>query len=151
MSMLFIPADTRNDNTSIQCKAYNLRSQPIIIVDSTLLVLFFRLQGLLGPPPNTAISDSNGGPTTLSWDAPATLDITDVDLDILSYGVCYNHTDDTTCVEISSSETREFTFPNVGVFLLLTVSAVNVVGEGNASSSVHKACDSNEGIIAQHV
>ena len=144
MSMLFIPADTRNNNTSIQCRAYDLRSQPISTVDSMLL--FFRVQGLLGSPPNTIISDSSESTRTLSWNAPETLDITDVDPDILSYRVCYNLTDNPTCIEISSSDTREFTFPNVGVFLLLTVSAINVVGEGNTSSSIHMACDSSEGI-----
>ena len=146
MSTLFIPANTRNDNTSIQCRVYDLRSEPISVINSKLLL--FRVQGLLSAPPNTTIFQSNDGLTRiLSWDAPETLDIINVDPDIQSYQVCHNLTDVQTCVNVSSSEKEEFTFPNVAVPLLFTVSATNVVGEGNASSAIHKACNKDEGII----
>lgn len=145
MSMLFIPADITNHNTSILCRAYDLRSQPISFVDSNMLI--FRVQGLLGPPPNTAISESSDRlMRILSWNAPATLDITDADPDILYYAVCYNLTADSLkCVNVSR---REFIFPNIGITLLFTVSAINMVGEGIISSVVHKACNNDQGTLS---
>ena len=138
MSTLFIPADATNNNTSILCRAYDVRNQPILSVDSKTLI--FRVQGLLGPSPNTTISESGDRLTRiLSWDAPATLDITNTDPDILYYSVCHNLTADSlTCVNVSR---REFIFPNIGITLLFTVSAINVVGEGNISSIVHITCN----------
>ena len=134
------PSDRENNNTLVGCRAITNGSPPFV-VNSTLVVL--RIQGLLDSPPNTTILESrNGSVRTLSWDAPATLDITGVDPDIQHYQICYNQTaDDQVCVNISSSGKREFNFPNVAVTLLLTVRAVNVVGLGNTSSAVHNACD----------
>ena len=77
----------------------------------------------------------------LSWDEPFSLDITDVDSDVECYNVCYSLVSVTaeksqcTCVN-----QREHTFLCVSVPLLFTVSAVNVVGEGEATSILHDGC-----------
>ena len=131
-STIRIPFDMVNDNITIMCVGVD----PITRLPTNSNSVLVRIQGLLGAPPNTVISESNDGLTrTLSWDAPSTL------LDIESYQVCSNLADDLTCVSVNSSEKRELTFSNVAVPLLFTVTAANVVGQGNASSVVHQACE----------
>ena len=75
----------------------------------------------------------------LTWDEPFSLDITDVDPDIDCYSVCYSlvnvKVSQCTCVNQT-----EHTFLCVSLPLLFTVSAVNVVGEGGASSVLHDGC-----------
>ena len=77
----------------------------------------------------------------LNWDEPFSLDITDVDPDIECYNVCYS------LVNISAEKSQctcvnqtEYTFLCVSVPLLFTVSAVNVVGEGEATSILYDGC-----------
>ena len=141
LSSLVIPARNDSDNTTIRCRAVDTNADDIV-VSST--VVFLKIQGLLDPPPNVSLSEADGGLTrVLSWDAPETLDITNVDPDIQSYRICYNLTDGLICVSVSSSERREFRFLNMHVPLLFIVTAVNVVGEGAASSILHQpsVCD----------
>ena len=88
----------------------------------------------------------------LRWDAPETLDITNVDPDIQNYQICYNlSATEMTCTNVSSEGEREFKFSNVLVPLLFTVSAFNVVGEGSASTVVHQPsnCSNAEGGLSQ--
>ena len=84
----------------------------------------------------------------LTWDEPFSLDITDVEPDISHFEVCYSlvNTEKSRCIRVNQTE---FTFLSVSVPLLFTVSAVNVVGEGNASSIPHdgNGCDSTTGLI----
>ena len=142
-SSLRIQARNGSNNTSIQCRAIDTDSVMPVLNSN---VVFLKIQGLLGPSPNLSLSDADDGLTrVLSWGAPETLDITNVDPDIQCYQVCYNlTTDDLTCVNVNSSERREFIFLYVRVSLLFTVTAINVVGEGDASSIIHQpsGCDS---------
>ena len=69
----------------------------------------------------------------LSWNDPFILDITDVDPDIKH---CYSLVDANKSYCLLVNQT-EFTYLNINVPLLFTVSAVNVVREGNASSIFH--------------
>ena len=109
---------------------------------------FFKVQGLLGPPPNLSLSTNDLSRSQddfvkiLTWDEPDTLDITDIEPDVSYYRVCYNLS---TTVMCKNTTDREFTFLNVGVNVLFTVTAVNVVGEGNGSTVMHWACDSSKG------
>ena len=142
---LLIPARNDSNNTTIECRAIDTNSVMPVLNSK---VIFLNIQGLLGPPSNLSSSDADDGLTrVLSWGAPETLDITNVNPDIQSYQVCYNPTDDLTCVNVSSSERREFTFLYVRVSLLFTVTAINMVGEGAASSIIHQpsGCD-NRGL-----
>ena len=139
-STLSIPRNNANNQTTIICIAdifafgeTDIPSDPV----------FFQVQGLLDPPPNLALSEVNDQfMRTLSWDKPFTLNITDVDPDISHYRVCYNISADVS--QCTSVNQTEFTFLSVGVPLLFTVSAVNVVGEGNASSALHQSSSCND-------
>ena len=127
-STLNISSDIANDNTLIQCGVV-VNNDELVVVSSTPVLL--RVRDILGPPSNTVIESSDGLKRKLSWDAPAT--------NVLYYRVCYNLTANRLeCVNVTE---REFPFDNVGVNLLFTVSAVNVVGEGQKSSALHKACE----------
>ena len=139
LSSLFIPARQENDNTTIQCEG--VETNPLTTALSRLVTL--RIQGLLDPPPNLTLIEAGDQLTRiLTWGAPETLDLTDIDPDIQFYQVCYNLSDDLTCINVSSSERREFIFPNVCVPLVFTVTAFNVVGEGGSSSIVHNGSTS---------
>ena len=113
-----------NDNTTVRCRVIDTNSDPIIVASSK--EIFLNIQGLLDPPSNLALSEAGDGlKRVLRWEAPASLDITDVDPDIQSYWVCYNLTsNDLSCISVSSSERREFKFLNVHVPLLFAVTAV---------------------------
>ena len=142
-SVLNIPASLESSNTSIVCRVFDDSG----IVTSPPGFLF--AQGLLNPPPNVTLTEGVSQlARLLTWGAPDTLDLTDIDPDIQVYQVCYNLSDDLTCINVSSSERREFRFPNVCVPLVFTVTAFNVVGEGRASSIVHNGSTSgcDEGI-----
>ena len=130
-SILNITASLENVNTSIVCKIFD---------DSGIRISsagFLFVQGLLDPPPNLTITEAGDLTRILTWGAPETLDLTDIDPDIPFYQVSYNLSDDLTYINVSSSERREFRFPNVCVPLVFTVAAFNVVGEGGTSSKVH--------------
>ena len=138
-SSLFILRNIINMNTTIECLATIL--SPILIWNTSEPVLF-KVQGLLDIPSNLMLSEAdNQHMRRLSWDKPFSLDITDVDPDIECYNVCYSLINVTaeksqcTCVNQT-----EYTFLCVSVPLLFTVSAVNVVGEGEATSILHDGC-----------
>ena len=146
-SNISIPCTAVNRNVSIVCVAnvVDINKQDILSAPA-----FFKVQGLLQPPPNLTLTSSsiNRSPgelmRLLTWEEPETLDITDVDPDINNYRVCYNISATTTC-EITSK--REFTFLNVRVHILFSVTAVNVVGEGSASTIMHWACGERTGKV----
>ena len=146
-SSLFIPASQDIGKTSILCRAADLGANPPVVENSQFVYL--NIQGLLGPPPNLTLLEADEQLTRLlRWDAPETLDITNVDPDIQNYQVCYNlSATEMTCTNVSSEGEREFKFSNVRVPLLFTVSAFNVVGEGSASTVVHQPsnCSNAEG------
>ena len=150
LSSLSIPARSDNNNTTVMCRVID--SDRGRYNDSNVILL--RIQGLLDAPPNLLLSGADDGLSrVLSWDAPETLDITNIDPDIQSYRVCYNLTNEMTCVSVSSTKKREFKFLNVRVPLLFNVTAINVVGEGAASSIVHQpiGCDNRGRPIAMFV
>ena len=138
-SSLFILRNTTNMNTTIECLATIV--SPTFIGYTSEPVLF-KVQGLLDVPSNLLLSEAdNQLMRRLSWDEPFSLDITDVDPDIECYNVCYS------LVNVSAEKSQctcvnqtEYTFLCVSVPLLFTVSAVNVVGEGEATSIPHNGC-----------
>ena len=101
--------------------------------------VLFKIQGLLDAPLNLVLSEAaSQHMRRLSCEKPFSLDITDVDPDIECYNVCYS------LVNVSAEKSQctcvnqtEYTFLCVSVPLLFTVSAVNVVGEGEATSIPH--------------
>ena len=154
--ILTIPATPVNDNTSLQCEAVRGGLHPGPIQYGALLIqgevqvesveLYMTLDmsfspcpiGLLDPPPNLNITEIDSALRQLSWDAPFTLDITNVEQDIMKYILCEN----VTGVCRNTTE-LEYVFPNVAVPIEFTVAAVNEVGEGNTSSVVHEPCQNS--------
>ena len=142
-----IERNVMNKNTTIICVAdmissVHVPSEPVS----------FKVQGLIDETSNLMLSEgANQHVRRLSWDELFSLDITDVDPDIECYKVCYSLVNVTlensqcTCVNQT-----EYTFLCVSLPLLFTVSAVNVVGEGVASSILHDGCGciSTTGLIS---
>ena len=127
-----------NKNTSVICVADMILSADVISEP-----VLFRVQGLLDAPSNLMLSEAdNQHMRRLTWDKPFSLDITDVDPDIECYNVCYRLVNVTvknsqcTCVNQA-----EYTYLCIGVPLLFTVSAINLVGEGGVTSILHDGCD----------
>ena len=139
-STLRVPSTEVNDDTSIYCIAEHSQGD---VFSSTVLHL---VQGLLESPPQLEINDiQDSFMRRLSWDAPETIDLTDIEPDISNYRVCFNISEEElTCDEVSESS-QQYTFITLRVPLLFSVSAVNVVGEGNASTVEHEACDPTTG------
>ena len=138
-----------NRNTTILCIAVHMIISSAGVPSESVL---FKIQGLLDAPSNLMLSETdNQCMRKLSWDKPFSLDITDIDPDISHYKVCYSpvNSNKSQCVLVNKTE---FTFLNVDVPLLFTVSAVNVVGEGNISSILHDGndCANTTGLIILH-
>ena len=76
----------------------------------------------------------------LFWEAPESLDITDIDPDISNYKICTNFSG----VCINTTE-LEHVFPSVRIPIEFSVTAINVVGESNASTVVYEPCDPTTG------
>ena len=151
LTTVSIPAREENDNTSVLCRAIDTSDVQNIVADDSRLI-FLRIQGLLDAPPNLTLSEADDQLSRfiiITWDAPPTLNITNVNPDVEYYQVCYNLSTELTCTNVSSTVgERAFKFSNVRVPLLFTVTAFNVVGEGNESSIVHQAsnCDNVGGL-----
>ena len=130
-----------NRNTTIVCQVIAVLSTGMVTGISSDPVQF-QIQDFLDAPSNLMLSEAdNQHMRRLSWDEPFSLDITNVDPDIECYNVCYSLVNVTaeksqcTCVNQT-----EYTFLCVSVPLLFTVSAINVVGEGAATSILHDGC-----------
>ena len=76
----------------------------------------------------------------LFWEAPESLDITDIEPDISNYRICTNFSG----VYINTTE-LEYIFPNVRITIEFSVTAINVVGESNASIAIYEPCDPTTG------
>ena len=76
----------------------------------------------------------------LLWEAPESLDITDIEPDISNYRICTN-------LSGVCSNTTEFehVFPNVRIPIEFSVTAINIVGESNASVAIYEPCDPSTG------
>ena len=132
-----IERNVMNKNTSIVCVA-----DLIFSADVPSEPVLFRVQGLLDAPSNLLLSELEVDNQhvimrRLSWEKPFSLDITDVDPDISHYKVCYSLISATETSRCSTGNHTTFTFLYINIPLLFTVSAVNIVGEGNTSSILH--------------
>ena len=98
------------------------------------------MTGILDPPINLTIVNQGASLIILFWKAPESLDITDIEPDISNYRVCTNLSG----VCINTTDLEHF-FPNVRISIEFSVTAINVVGESNASTVVYEPCDPTTG------
>lgn len=134
--LLTIVASIENNNTAISCVVVPLdeespaqRTEPVL----------FLIQGILSSPSSLEIITQTSRPSLnrLSWSAPFTLDVSDMERDISGYRVCFNLTATPICT-ITTFEAYEFL--NIRLLLEFIVTAINAVGESNASSILHNPC-----------
>ena len=96
--------------------------------------------GILNPPINLTIVNQGASHSRLLWGAPESLDITDIEPDISTYRICANLSG----VCINTTE-LEHVFPNVRIPIEFSVTAINIVGESNASITIYEPCDPTTG------
>ena len=139
--ILRIQAREENDNITIRCIVVPTSGDPPVIRSEPALL---RVQGLLSAPPDleVMVSDSSPSFNSLSWSAPFTLDITNQEPDITGYRVCSNYSATSTC---AMTDSTSYEFLNVRLPVEYLVTAINAVGESNASIISHPACDPSAG------
>ena len=106
--------------------------------------------GTLGRCPNLQIIPSGNYHQHLTWDPPSTLNVTAVEPDISSYIVCSNISTECTTINVTevegdSSDLCQYKFPNLRAYINFTVTAMNIVGNGESTSVVTEACEHGEG------
>ena len=142
ISRIHVSSTMENNGIEIQCLAVGTVTNGL----SETVTLF--IQGLLSSPTTLDISDSVGSTRRLSWTPPPTLDLTDIHPDISYYNVCSSILNEVSCKNV---EGTELSFINIRMGIVFSIAAVNVVGEGNASTINHEPCDSTTGeCICKH-
>ena len=96
--------------------------------------------GILDPPSNLTIVNQGASHSRLFWEAPESLNITDIEPDISNYRICTNLSG--VCIDTTE---LEHVFPNVHITIEFSVTAINVVGESNAFITIWEPCDPTTG------
>ena len=114
------------------------------------LHVIFCFSGILGKCHGLHLNSSGNYHQHLTWDAPSTLNITAVEPDISSYIVCSNISTECTTINVTvaggdSSDLRQYTFLNLRAYINFTVTAVNIVGDGESASIVYQPCEHTVG------
>ena len=151
-----IEAAVINNDTHITCQSVYFRAgepEPMVLISSARI---FLVQGVLSPPFDLVIApvDTSASLRKLSWSPPFTLDIPNVDPDIIGYRVCFcllmpgtpacTITQDTAVC--SMTQDTSYHFLNFVVNVQLMVTALNQAGESNFSSEVHQKCEGIESL-----
>ena len=119
----------------------------------TDILLFINLTlcsaGVLGKCPGLLITPLGEYHQHLTWDPPSTLNITAVEPDISTYIVCHNISSECTTINVTeagddSRDLRQYTFLNLRTYINFTVTAVNIVGDGESASIVYEPCEHTE-------
>ena len=102
--------------------------------------------GALGRCPSLQITPFQSYHRRLTWSAPSTLNITAVEPDIFSYIVCSNISTECSTINVTvaggdSSDLRQYTFLNLRAYINFTVTAVNIVGDGESASILYRPCE----------
>lgn len=133
MRTVFVEPRMENNNTVISCVAVT-GSRILRSLEARLLI-----QGLLSSPSDLEISSIAGHPyiNRLSWQPPFTLNITNLEPDIVGYRVCFTFMATQVCTVV---ENTLYEFFNVRLTLDFLITAINIVGEGDAGRVMHPAC-----------
>ena len=87
---------------------------------------YYVVIGLLQLLPSVVAANHNTSHSIVIWDKPFTLDITDVDPDIIGYTVCISVRDDQECRNVTATE---FLVPKYYFVVNVMITAWNIVGE----------------------
>ena len=106
--------------------------------------------GALGKCPGLQINSFGNYHQRLTWDPPSTLNITAVEPDISSYIVCSNISTECTTIDVrdpgdDTSDLRQYTFLNLRAYINFTVTAVNIVEDGESASIMYEPCEDTGG------
>lgn len=130
-----IETRAENNNSEISCLAVlaGAASKPVISEPATLLI-----QGVLSSPPSLTIVSIASRPyfPRLTWQRPYTVDRSE----IVDYWVCFNFSVSQVC---TLTEDTSYEFLNIRLPLVFRVTAINVVGESEASLVVYQPCGTN--------
>ena len=102
--------------------------------------------GVLGKCHDLRIIPSGNYHQQLTWDPPSTLNITAVEPDISSYIVCSNISSECTTINVTEAggdfqDLRRYTFLNFRAYINFTVTAMNIVGDGESTIIVTEPCE----------
>ena len=78
---------------------------------------------------------------SFQWIAPFSLDITHIDPDIQFYIFSETLTGST----MNVTQPVEYIFPNLAISIEFSVSAWNILGEGEKASAIHQPCSISQG------
>ena len=131
-SVLTIQPLLRNNGSVVECFNFD----PSAVLTGSLLV-----QGRLSAPPSLVIKVGiTASFRLLCWTPPFTLDITDQKEDIIGYRVCITPTAPETSLGCVSTPDLSYPYLNVHLLLQLSVTPINVVGDGMPIIVTHQPC-----------
>lgn len=135
ISTVSIAARAENNVSSIDCLA--ILTSPSRTIESESAILL--IQGLLSSPSDLTTMAIASRPNfqRLTWQRPFTLDIDVVKSDIPVYRVCFNFSGSPVC---TLTEDTSYEFLNIRLPLVFQVTAINVIGESEASLFLHDPC-----------
>ena len=87
---------------------------------------YYVVVGLLQLLPSVVAANHNTSHSIVNWNKPFTLDITDVDPDIIGYTVCISVRDVHECRNVTATE---FLVPKYYFVVNVMITAWNIVGE----------------------
>ena len=132
---LAIEARAENNNTEVRCIV--VASDPVESLRS-INAAIFRVQGLLSPPDSLRIVNIASRPSynMLVWQAPMSLNITNVEPNIIGYRVCHTFLPPPCTIVTETS----YEILNIKYYMRYEVSAINVVGESTSSIFSIQSC-----------
>lgn len=139
MALLIIQPYPMNHNTTLICYSFIEGMKTKLSAPALLQV-----QGRLSAPSSLTLLPISQSYRRLSWTPPFTLDLTDENPDIIGYRVCFNLSNPPVIVEESLqcivTQESSYIFPNIRHSLQISVTALNLVGDGNSSVITYQAC-----------
>ncbi len=137
---MILPVQAKYNNSDVGCYSYG---EGYTTSNGRLTI-----QGQLSAPAELTAAQSTEyeGYIKVTWRAPFTLDLTNIDPDILGYEICINPIlpgiNATKSRQCSTTKTTFFNLLQVNLPVNISVSAINVDGPGHSKKILHEACTS---------